>query len=84
MLAERAGLSAKHLGEIERGHKDPRTTTLAAIIERGFEMDFRTFAEVCDKLRRGAEIPRELTDRRSPRTTLADLVPAGLGPERRL
>lgn len=27
-LADRAGLSAKHLGEIERANKDPRLTTV--------------------------------------------------------
>jgi transcriptional regulator with XRE-family HTH domain len=27
-LADRAGLSAKHVGEIERANKDPRVTTV--------------------------------------------------------
>ncbi len=27
-LADRAGLSAKHVGEIERANKDPRVTTI--------------------------------------------------------
>jgi transcriptional regulator with XRE-family HTH domain len=30
-LADRAGLSAKHVGEIERANKDPRITTLFRI-----------------------------------------------------
>jgi len=32
-LAARAGLSAKHVGEIERGNKDPRMTTVLKLAE---------------------------------------------------
>lgn len=32
-LAARAGLSAKHVGEIERGNKDPRLTTVLKLAE---------------------------------------------------
>ena len=32
-LADRAGLSAKHVGEIERANKDPRVTTIFKLAE---------------------------------------------------
>ncbi len=32
-LADRAGLSPKHVGEIERANKDPRVTTVIRIAE---------------------------------------------------
>jgi transcriptional regulator with XRE-family HTH domain len=32
-LADRAGLSAKHVGEIERANKDPRITTVLKLAD---------------------------------------------------
>jgi transcriptional regulator with XRE-family HTH domain len=32
-LADRAGLSAKHVGEIERANKDPRVTTVLRLAD---------------------------------------------------
>ena len=32
-LADEAGLSAKHVGEIERANKDPRTTTVVRLAD---------------------------------------------------
>ncbi len=47
-LADEAGLSAKHVGEIERANKDPRLTTVLKLAEalelRSNEL-FRAFDE---------------------------------------
>ena len=47
-LADEAGLSAKHVGEIERANKDPRLTTvlkLADALELSSNELFRQFDE---------------------------------------
>jgi transcriptional regulator with XRE-family HTH domain len=47
-LADRAGLSAKHVGEIERANKDPRITTvlkLATALELRSGELFKLFDE---------------------------------------
>jgi transcriptional regulator with XRE-family HTH domain len=47
-LADEAGLSAKHVGEIERANKDPRLTTvlkLAEALELSSNELFRQFDE---------------------------------------
>ncbi|HEV7772626.1 MAG: helix-turn-helix domain-containing protein [Conexibacter sp.] len=47
-LADEAGLSAKHVGEIERANKDPRLTTvlkLADALELSSNELFRAFDE---------------------------------------
>jgi transcriptional regulator with XRE-family HTH domain len=47
-LADEAGLSAKHVGEIERANKDPRLTTvlkLASALELRSSELFRQFDE---------------------------------------
>jgi predicted transcriptional regulator len=38
VLAARAGIGAKHLGEIERGTSDPRLTTIVKLLE-ALELD---------------------------------------------
>jgi transcriptional regulator with XRE-family HTH domain len=52
-LAMRAGVSSRHLGELERGQKDPRVTTIAAVVEQGFAMSFADFALICSQMRDG-------------------------------
>lgn len=50
-LADEAGLSAKHVGEIERANKDPRLTTvlkLASALELRSSDLFRLFDERLD------------------------------------
>ncbi|HKG04146.1 MAG TPA: helix-turn-helix transcriptional regulator [Conexibacter sp.] len=50
-LADEAGLSAKHVGEIERANKDPRLTTvlkLADALELSSNELFRQFDERLD------------------------------------
>jgi transcriptional regulator with XRE-family HTH domain len=50
-LADEAGLSAKHVGEIERANKDPRLTTvlkLADALELRSNEFFRAFDERLD------------------------------------
>jgi transcriptional regulator with XRE-family HTH domain len=50
-LADEAGLSAKHVGEIERANKDPRLTTvlkLADALELRSNELFRAFDEKLD------------------------------------
>ena len=50
-LADEAGLSAKHVGEIERANKDPRLTTvlkLADALELRSNELFRQFDERLD------------------------------------
>jgi len=50
-LADEAGLSAKHVGEIERANKDPRLTTvlkLATALELRASDLFRQFDERLD------------------------------------
>jgi transcriptional regulator with XRE-family HTH domain len=50
-LADEAGLSAKHVGEIERANKDPRLTTvlkLADALELRSNELFRAFDERLD------------------------------------
>jgi transcriptional regulator with XRE-family HTH domain len=50
-LADEAGLSAKHVGEIERANKDPRLTTvlkLADALELRSSEFFRVFDERLD------------------------------------
>ncbi|HKG39015.1 MAG TPA: helix-turn-helix transcriptional regulator [Conexibacter sp.] len=50
-LADEAGLSAKHVGEIERANKDPRLTTvlrLADALELRSNELFRQFDERID------------------------------------
>ncbi len=50
-LADEAGLSAKHVGEIERANKDPRLTTvlkLADALELRSSELFRAFDERLD------------------------------------
>lgn len=50
-LADEAGLSAKHVGEIERANKDPRLTTvlkLATALELRSSDLFRQFDERLD------------------------------------
>jgi transcriptional regulator with XRE-family HTH domain len=50
-LADEAGLSAKHVGEIERANKDPRLTTvlkLASALELRSSDLFRNFDERLD------------------------------------
>ncbi|HEY4279115.1 MAG TPA: helix-turn-helix transcriptional regulator [Conexibacter sp.] len=34
-LADASGVSAKHIGEIERGNKDPRFTTVMRLVSDG-------------------------------------------------
>jgi transcriptional regulator with XRE-family HTH domain len=49
-LADEAGLSAKHVGEIERANKDPRLTTVLKIARA---LELRTgelFAELDERL----------------------------------
>jgi transcriptional regulator with XRE-family HTH domain len=50
-LADEAGLSAKHVGEIERANKDPRLTTILRLAEalelRSSDL-FRSFDERLD------------------------------------
>lgn len=50
-VGARCGVSAKHVGEIERGNKDPRLSTFAAVVERGLGMDLVEFMRVCDRYR---------------------------------
>jgi transcriptional regulator with XRE-family HTH domain len=50
-LADEAGLSAKHVGEIERANKDPRLTTvlkIASALELPSHELFRQFDERLD------------------------------------
>jgi len=46
-LAGLAGINPKHLSEIERANKDPRVTTVLALVH-GMGMTFEAFAEMYD------------------------------------
>lgn len=56
-VASRCGLSAKHIGEIERGNKDPRLSTFAVIVEHGLGMELDQFMLVCARLRTSGHVP---------------------------
>jgi transcriptional regulator with XRE-family HTH domain len=55
-LAASSGVSAKHIGEIERGNKDPGITTALRLIEGlGVPLD-EVFRKVAERLARMAEV----------------------------
>ncbi len=56
-VAVRCNLSPKHIGEIERGNKDPRLSTFAVIVERGLGMELDQFMLVCARVRAGDRVP---------------------------
>ncbi|MDO8187997.1 helix-turn-helix transcriptional regulator [Conexibacter sp. JD483] len=55
-LADLSGVTAKHIGEIERANKDPRVTTVLRLIE-GLDMPpAEVFQKVGEQLERLAKV----------------------------
>ena len=55
-LADIAGVSAKHIGEIERANKDPSITTALRLIEGLDSSAGETFSRVDEELEQLAEV----------------------------
>lgn len=53
-LADASGISAKHIGEIERANKEPGITTALRLVAEGLDEPVgEFFTRVEDRLRRG-------------------------------
>ncbi len=52
-LADRSGVSAKHIGEIERANKDPSVTTALRLIDGLEAPASEVFQKVDERLARG-------------------------------
>jgi transcriptional regulator with XRE-family HTH domain len=55
-LADRSGLTAKHIGEIERANKNPRITTVLRLIDGLGMPPSVVFENVAEELERLAEV----------------------------